>query len=107
MMMLAQATDRYITIYIGEFNQTITFGDLSVKNSAQGLSGIEWVNVTQQNNGKLAHLREIAITFEGQEKRKMFGSTLPIVLTLSSSSISIPKKELEMIIDKFFKKDKC
>lgn len=105
--MLAQATDRYITIYIGEFNQTITFGDLSVKNSAQGLSGIEWVNVTQQNNGKLAHLREIAITFEGQEKRKMFGSTLPIVLTLSSSSISIPKKELEMIIDKFFKKDKC
>ena len=94
MMMLAQAKDRYITIYIGELNQRITFGDLSVKNSAQGLSGIEWVNVTQQTNGKLAHLREIALTFDGQEKRKMFASSLPIVLTLSSSSISIPKKEL-------------
>ena len=57
MMTLAQSKDRYITIFIGEFNQSITFGDLSVKNSAQGLSGIEWVNVSDQSNGKLAHLR--------------------------------------------------
>ena len=40
MMGLAQASNKYITIFVGKYNQSITFGDLSVKNSAQGLSGI-------------------------------------------------------------------
>ena len=48
MAVLAQTDQKYVTIFIGEHNQTITIGDLSVKNSAQGLSGIQWVKVSQK-----------------------------------------------------------
>ena len=89
---LARSRDKYVTLYVGPHNQSATFGDLSVKNSAQGLSGIHWIKVKQQEHGKLAHLREFALTYEDQENRKVVGSKLPLVLTLSSSSISIPEK---------------
>lgn len=37
--------ESYVTIFIGKNNQSMTIGDLSVKNAAHGLSGIKWIAV--------------------------------------------------------------
>ena len=56
MAALARTRDKYVTIFIGANNQTITIGDLSVKNSVQGLSSITWVDVHETDYGKLPSL---------------------------------------------------
>ena len=44
MIEVARNTEKYVTIFIGR-NRTITIGDLSVKNSDEGFSGIKWIKV--------------------------------------------------------------
>ena len=39
----AQTSEEYVTIFLGREN-LVTIGDMSVKNSDEGLSGIRWLN---------------------------------------------------------------
>ena len=49
-----------MTIFLGEHNQSMTIGDISVKNSADGLGGIQWIEVEQHEKyGKLPATKEI------------------------------------------------
>jgi hypothetical protein len=47
MSVVAQTSESYVTIFLGHQNQTMTIGDLSVKNAEHGLSGIKWVPIEQ------------------------------------------------------------
>lgn len=42
---VAKSSENYVTIFLGEHNQTMSIGDLTVKNAAHGLSGIKWIAI--------------------------------------------------------------
>lgn len=63
MAAFSQENAFFVTIFIGQNNQSLTIGDLSVKNSAQGLSGVNWVSVEQDDlHGKLPKCQTIQFT---------------------------------------------
>lgn len=97
-----------MTIFIGEHNQSMTIGDLSVKNAAHGLSGLRWIATEQdEEHGKLPRCQTISLTESNSEINKQIPIKLPLVITLSSSTITIPQSQLENIFSKFFPKKKC
>ena len=56
MLEYPKTSDQYVTIYVGREN-LVTIGDLSVKNTDEGLSGIRWLNAEQDEKyGKLPTL---------------------------------------------------
>lgn len=60
-----------MTIFIGQHNQSMTIGDLSVKNSGQGLAGVRWIPVVQDStHGKLPRCKSIQLTATDSEVRK-------------------------------------
>lgn len=49
----------------------MTIGDLSVKNSGQGLAGVRWIPVVQDStHGKLPRCKSIQLTATDSEVRK-------------------------------------
>ena len=79
-----------------------------MKNSQEGLSGIKWIKLEQDENyGKLANLKSFHLTQPSIESRKTLKTSLPVVFTISSSSIHLPEDVLNKMKDKFFKNKNC
>lgn len=92
-----------LTFYLGS-NSSVTIGDLSVKNSEQGYSGIDWVVLDDK---KYPLIDQIAIETVDSEKVESFECSTEAVFTLSASYIALPQKQLDELIKHLGSVAKC
>ena len=88
-----------LTIYINDKESTLTIGELSIKNTAEGYSGIVWVPFDNTEDstayGKLPLVQSIILESlvkdQEQSIEKDDDNSIFVVFSLSASYIGLPE----------------